>query len=430
MKASIGLRFLAAVCCEGDLEAYLAHGETSHLFNSGEKLAFEYISKHVLQYGALPQLETIELHSDAELEKPPEPALYYLEHLKQRYMDLGLRNSVADATKLLKGDGKDPRAAVALMFEACVDMLRTEKSAHLFDFRDALTPVMTEHTAKLIGSNVGIDLGWPYLDHMVGGIRKGDLVSYVGRPQKGKTWMMLFSALHAWGKQGKTVLFCTFEMEGRLIRERLASMYAHVPAMNLKLGKLTTDDSKKMIARLTTAKQAKNPLWIMDAGMATTVPELLAITRSLKPDVIYLDGAYLIQHENTRLDRFRKIDAVADQIKTIICPLAPTLASWQYSRAAAKKKKDEPVTPEDIYGSDVIFMVSSILIGIFQADTPETIHRKLLQIQKGRGGEKGEFEVGWDFMNMDFSQYIAPKSNDGDDDEDEDNEENEEMQYI
>jgi len=136
------------------------------------------------------------------------------------------------------------------------------------------------------------------------------------------------------------------------------------------------------------------------------VPELLAISRSLKPDVIYLDGAYLIQHENTRLDRFRKIDAIADQIKTVLCPLAPTLASWQYNKAAAKKKKDDPVTADDVYGSDVIFMVSSILLGIFQADTPETIHRKLIQIQKGRGGEKGEFETCWDFKHMDFSQYV------------------------
>lgn len=408
MKATIGLRFLAALCCENDLAGYLSAGETGHLFNAGEKPAADYIAKHVTQYGSLPKLETIALHSDAELEKPPEPSLYYLEHLKQRYMDLGLRQSVTDATKLLKGDSKDPRAAVSMMFNACVDLMKTEKSAHLFDFRDSLLPVMAEHTAKLMGPNIGIDLGWGYLDHMIGGIRKGDLVSYVGRPQKGKTWFMLYSALHAWEKQGKTVMFCTFEMEGRLIRERLAAMYGHVPAMSLKLGELLKGDSKKLISRLTMAKHVKKPLWILDAGMATTIPELLAITRSLKPDVIYLDGAYLIQHENKRLDRFRKIDAVADDIKTILCPLAPTLASWQYNKAAAKKKKDDPVTADDVYGSDVIFMVSSILLGIFQADTPETIKRKLIQIQKGRGGEKGEFETCWDFINMDFSEYVDP----------------------
>jgi replicative DNA helicase len=324
-----------------------------------------------------------------------------------------LRNSVLAATKLLKGDGKDPRAAVSLMFDQCVEMLRTEKSANLFDFRDSLKPVMAEHTAKQMGTDIGIDLGWPTLDAMIGGIRKDDLVSYVGRPQKGKTYMMLYSALHAWEKQSKTIMFCTFEMEGRLIRERLASMYAHVPNMNLKLGELTTHDRKQMITKLTNAKDMKNPLWILDAGMATTVPELLAVMRSLKPDVVYLDGAYLIQHENTRLDRFRKIDAVADLIKTVLCPLAPCVASWQYNRAASKKKKDDPVTADDVYGSDVIFMVSSILLGIFQAETPETVHRKLVQIQKGRGGEKGEFTTNWDFKKMDFSEYF---DEDGDDD--------------
>ncbi len=413
MKTSIGIRYLAALCSESDLANYLAAGATDHLFNAGEQNAAEYISKHVLQFGTLPTLETIETHTDAELELPPEPSGYYLEHLKQRYLDTGLRNSVQDATKLLKGDGKDPRAAVSLMFDQCVEMLRTEKSANLFDFRDALSPVLAEHTAKQMGTDAGIDLGWPSLDEMIGGVRRGDMISYVGRPQKGKTFMMLYSALHAWEKQNQTVMFCTFEMEGRLIRERLASMYAHVPNMSLKLGELTTHDRTQMITKLTGAKDMQQPLWILDAGMATTVPELLAVTRSLKPDVIYLDGAYLIQHENTKLDRFRKIDAVADLIKTVLCPLAPCVASWQYNRSASKKKKDDPVTADDVYGSDVIFMVSSILLGIFQAETPETVHRKLVQIQKGRGGEKGEFFTNWDFKTMDFSEYFDP-----DDDED------------
>ncbi len=406
MRQTIGLRFLAALCEEDKLGDFLAAGNTSHLFNEGERQAAEYVVKHVSQYGALPTLETIELHTDAELEVPPEPSAYYLEHLKQRYMDLGLRNSVEAVTRLLKGDGKDPRRAVETMFESCVELLRTEKSANLFDFRDSLTPVVSEHTAKVMGTDIGIDLGWPTLDEMTGGVRCGDLISYVGRPQKGKTWMMLYSALHAWEQQGKTVMFCTFEMEGRLIRERLASMYGHVPHMSLKLGQLTTEDSTKLVSGLTHAREVDAPLWVLDAGMATTVPELLAVTRSLKPDVIYLDGAYLIQHENTRLDRFRKIDAVADQIKTILTPLAPTVASWQYNRAASKKKKDDPVTADDVYGSDVIFMVSSLLLGIFQPDTPESIQRKLIEIQKGRGGEKGQFYTQWDFNRMDFSEHF------------------------
>ncbi|KKK72338.1 hypothetical protein LCGC14_2904850, partial [marine sediment metagenome] len=66
MKASIGLRFLAATCCEGDLEAYLGVGKTDHLFNAGEMTAFEYIASHVIKYGALPKLETVALHTDAD----------------------------------------------------------------------------------------------------------------------------------------------------------------------------------------------------------------------------------------------------------------------------------------------------------------------------------------------------------------------------
>ena len=383
MKATIGLKYLAALCHEGDLESYLTVGDSLHLFNAAEKPVADYIAEHVGKFGTIPKVETVAIHTDGELdEKPPEPSSYYLEHLRQRYLDKGLRAAVEQSSKLLKGDNKDPRAAVETMFSQCVDLMTTEKAANLFDFRDALEPVMAEHTAKQMGEDIGIELGWPTLDGMMGGARKGDLISYVGRPQKGKTFQMLYSALHGWENQHKRVMFCTFEMAGPMIRQRLASMYAHVPGMGLKLGSLTTGDKIQVTEALTTAKDMTEPLWIVDAGMASTVPDLMAVARSLQPDVIYLDGAYLIQHENTRLDRFRRIDAVAEQIKHILCPLAPSISSWQLNKKAAQKKKDDPVTGDDVYGSDTILQLSEVMLGIFQPDTPENIHTKLIDILK------------------------------------------------
>ena len=409
MKASLGLRYLAALCAEGDLEHYVGDGHTSHLFVSNETAAAGYLSTHVSKYGKLPSADTIEIHVDVDLPEVTEPPAYYLEHMKQRYLDRGLRKAVEASVELLKGDNKDPRAAVEEMLGHCIELVTKEKAAHLLDFRQAHDAILSEHVAKVHGENIGVQLGWPYLDEMMGGARQGDLISYVGRPQKGKTWMMLYSALDAWEHQGKTPMFVTHEMSGGLIRERLASLYAHVPAKLLKLGELSPKGIGKLSKSLNTAAAATRPFWIVDAGMATTVPELLAVAQMLKPDVIYLDGAYLIQHDNKRLDRFRKIDEVCEQIKHMLSPMAPTIASYQFNKRVSQKKKDDPVSGDDVYGSDTIFQTSSIMLGIFQPDTPETIHCKLIDVLKGRGGEVGQYRTHWDFTRMDFSQVDADK---------------------
>lgn len=414
MKATLGLRYIAALCAESNLENYVADGHTGHLFTSNETAAAKYIAKHVSKHGKIPKAETVEIHADVDLPEAKEPTSYYLEHMKQRYLDRGLRNAVEESIELLKGDNKDPRAAVESMLGYCVELVTKEKAAHLLDFRGAHDAVLAEHVAKVHGENVGIRLGWPYLDNMMGGARKGDLISYVGRPQKGKTWMMLYSALDAWERQGKVPMFVTHEMSGGLIRERLAALYSHIPSKLLKLGELSKKGVGRLSKKLHEAETAKKPFWIVDAGMATTVPELVAVAQMLKPDVIYLDGAYLIQHDNKRLDRFRKIDEVCEQIKHMLSPLAPTVASYQFNKRVSAKKKDDPVSGDDVYGSDVIFQTSSIMLGIFQPDTPETIHCKLIDVLKGRGGEQGQFRTHWEFTKMDFSQVGA---DDGKEDE-------------
>ena len=59
---------------------------------------------------------------------------------------------------------------------------------------------------------------------MSGGLTGGDVVSVVGRPGMGKTYLALHAMLHAWG-QGLTTLFVSMEMKVTPIAQRLASMY-------------------------------------------------------------------------------------------------------------------------------------------------------------------------------------------------------------
>ena len=83
----------------------------------------------------------------------------------------------------------------------------------------------------------------------------------------------------------------------------------------------------------------------------------------------------------------------------------PVVASWQFNRGAEKKmEKDKQVGLEDIGYTDEIGQLSSVVLGLMQEESIETIMTREVRILKGRDGEVGTFYTKWDFINMDFGE--------------------------
>jgi hypothetical protein len=60
---------------------------------------------------------------------------------------------------------------------------------------------------------------------------------------------------------------------------------------------------------------------------------------------------------------------------------------------------------DDIGYSDAIAQASSIALGLFEEDSIETVHRRRVDILKGRYGEVGHFLVHWLWHPMDFGEH-------------------------
>ena len=96
----------------------------------------------------------------------------------------------------------------------------------------------------------------------------------------------------------------------------------------------------------------------------------------------------------------------ADLIKKQLAAIAPTVVSWQFAKTASQKnkKKGESATMDDIGYSDAIAQVSSIVLGIFEDESVDTVKRRRIDVLKGRSGETGSFVANWNFDTMDFSE--------------------------
>lgn len=224
------------------------------------------------------------------------------------------------------------------------------------------------------------------------------------------TFKLLYNALHTWGSN-KTPLFFSMEMAKTVIMQRMAAMHAHKPLTHLMKAEMTTKAFTAMMEILKKVKEKQESLWIVDGNLATTVDDIIMLTRQLKPSAIYVDGAYLLRHPNPRTSRFERQTENAEWLKQRVATDLgiPVVASYQFGKEMVKKQKASGAKAglEDIYGSDAIAQLSTMVFGLMQEDSVETQKERVVEILKGRNGETGRFKINWDFQGMDFSEKVS-----------------------
>lgn len=406
----LGYLFLSAVLAEKSPKALLDHGPVEHLFKASEMDAYDFVRGFVKQYQALPDPATVKLHTGEELPDAKEPAAYYRDLMEAQYIEVRLKQAMKSASDLLLPENKDPEAALAAVMEMAMQLAANKQAAKVVDFRHAHDLLVADYVAKWNAPDAGgLMMGWPTMDGMTGGLVTGDLASLVGLTGAGKTWMLLYAAMHGWKQAGASTetdqsrLFVSMEMGVLPIQQRLAAMFTHLPMNQVKQATLGTKNLKKLKDGLMEVQGFGAPFWVVDGNLTSTVEDIWALCRQLKPAACFIDGGYLVKHP-TEKDRYRRVAENADLMKMELAPLCPTVVSWQFAKTASKKKKGEKVGLEDIGYSHAIAEVSSLVAALLQEDSVQTLLRRTVDIIKGRNGEVGQFDINWKFDSMDFDE--------------------------
>ena len=225
----------------------------------------------------------------------------------------------------------------------------------------------------------------------------------------GKTYNMIYGALHTW-KTGKTPLFVSMEMKPLPIIQRVAAIDTTTAITEIRQGTMSTAKGKAMQGKLQ-ANKDKHPFWIIDGSLASKMGDLVMYATQFSPDVVFIDGAYLIQADNPKMPRWERVTSNAERIKSDIAEALniPVVISYQFNRDSVKGKNDPAL--HNIAYTDAIGQLSSLVLGLLEEDTVETLVRRRVSILKGRNGEIGEFFIRWIFDApgpdyMDFSEIV------------------------
>ncbi len=253
---------------------------------------------------------------------------------------------------------------------------------------------------------LGIPTPWPTLDEMTQGWQPEWYVGFAGRPKAGKSWTMLRVAMAAW-QAGCKVLFVNQELSDDLMFQRFDSLHFRLPYGRFRSGMLTDTEKKRYNDGLTALEASKGvlPLWLW-VHAATTVSAIAAKIEKHQPDLVLVDGAYLLRDEEGGKQEWERNKNISRGLKRVAQTLkVPLIISIQLNRGGDAKKRTTrdgmaPLSLSDVAHSDAYAQDVDLLLGLEQtADMRLARELEIVPLAE-RESAGGPFRVGWDFETM------------------------------
>lgn len=256
-----------------------------------------------------------------------------------------------------------------------------------------------EEFLKTGKSNTGIPTGFTALDNKLAGLHKSNLVILAARPGVGKTTFALNIALHAAMKEKRPVGFFSLEMSKEELVDRLLVGQADIDAWRLKTGKLSEDDTKKLVAAMGELSEAQ--IYIDDTP-GLSILEMRTKARKLKSekglDLLVVDYLQLANGGKKFESRVQEVSYISQGLKNLARELQiPVLSLSQLSRAVEQRGDKKPMLA-DLRESGAIEQDADVVMFIYAEDDGDDLldsSQRMVKISvaKHRNGSTGEIDL-------------------------------------
>ena len=280
-----------------DFDALARARITTAFFLDPENAAvFDWIREHWGKYGSSPSEDAFRREYGDTLIETPEPLAYYIDELRdqRRY---ALLLDTLDAIKEPL-DNQDTEIAVKLLATGLEGLHQEVTELLDTDMVDNLEEQMAAY--RQLATNPGIagwPTGFPSMDKATWGLQKSQLVTLVGL-QKVKKSMLLMCMNIAAHNAGATTMFISFEMTDQEQRTRHDALRAGISLTHLQHPAAMEDWEWKKLSRMMHTVEGMQHMWLIhDPGRTTTVSAIAAKIALHRPDVVFIDGTYLMDSE-------------------------------------------------------------------------------------------------------------------------------------
>jgi len=375
-------------------------GVRPDFFTEDEKLVFEYYESHWDMYGAAPSVATVEVATDHRfgIIRALETFEFYVDRLRERFVRRQA-HSLREHLDSLSGT-KDVDEIRAAIDQTSLTLGEIQPSKGIDDITTGFQEVFERYQRRARSGRIsGVRFGMPFLDTETDGAQPGDLISVVGRTRIGKTYFLLSWALAAYlgdpikEISGKSVFFLSMEMERLAAFNRLLGLYSRMDPDEIRKGRIPSFAVDRINQAYDTIRADDGTYFkIMSGGMVASTLQVARSISMYRPDVVYIDGAYLLQADQSLRSTWERVFSTVNFLKMLAEREGiPIICSYQFNKRGAGRL-------ENIAFSDTIGMTSSIVIGLddYQDDSDDRTPRRKAELLKGREGEEGAISVLYD----------------------------------
>ena len=248
------------------------------------------------------------------------------------------------------------------------------------------------------GGLAGVPTGFPDLDCILNGLKKGDLIYLAGRPSIGKTSLCVDIATFA-ATAGFRVLFFSLEMANEQLIERMLSTDTEIASQNLQSGSIGDYDMSKIVD--SSGKLARFPLWLCDTAMQTPAKLRSEIRRRMseigKVDLVVVDYLQLMDSDTKSRDRVERFSDISHGLKRASQELRiPLLVASQLSRACEFRVDKRPLL-SDLRETGTLEQDADVVLFVYRDEYyyPDTPMAGIAEIRvaKHRKGPTGMVQL-------------------------------------
>ena len=263
-------------------------------------------------------------------------------------------------------------------------------------------------TVAATGGMMGIPYPWTPLNLETQGMQGSQFIVLYGRPKSMKSWIGIYMGCHAYMHSRRRVLFYTREMHPSLVIQRAVSCIARVDYKAFKNATLQPelrDRTFTIMQQLAQDEQAmsvyenkKNPYFIVttDRSGGTKsgggVGWLEAKIRELEPDLVIVDGMYLMRddRDNKRSVDWKNIANISQDLKLTAQNFNIPLIGITQANRAADKSKGEDLT--ELAYSDSLGQDADAVFRVSKKEIVENNDKKTFLYFTAPGLREGKFE--------------------------------------
>lgn len=407
MAADNELRLISRAVRTRDITPILEAGlQDDWFFVDENRQVWKFIRTHWTKYGEVPTATTVKdnfpTYRLLQVEDTIEYLIDQLIEYRRRQKAIEIVQDAAEA--ISSGDHDSAIQAMSKGVAAIYD----EGAATSSDVDLASDPMNRFQEYLDIktrpGGLLGMATGFPTIDMATAGLQPGQLVTIIAPPKTGKSVLAMQMAVNI-HEDGQVPLFQSFEMTNIEQQHRHDAMRAKISHGRLIRGALKTDEEARY-ERVLKRMAQMHKFYLTESLAAQTVSALSAKVEKLQPDVIFVDGVYLM------------VDEVSGEMNT---PQALTSITRSLKRMAQKyekpvvittqvllwKMRKKQVSADSIGYSSSFFQDSDVIFGLQRQDEEDDTSR-LLRIVASRNSGPAEVELLWDWEAGKFEEYGQP----------------------